>query len=121
MEITLRLQIRNVLENAGDVYVALYNSEASFKKGQPHLGFILKSTDTTLYHSVRVQEGEYVLSLFQDTNRNGRLDMNLLGIPKEPIGLSNYTGKGIPGGFDKQKVKIIEANQEIIVTMIRLL
>lgn len=33
--------------------------------------------------------GEYALSLVHDENDNGRLDSNLIGIPKEPVGASN--------------------------------
>lgn len=34
-------------------------------------------------------EGPLALSLFQDANANGRLDMNAMGIPVEPYGFSN--------------------------------
>jgi uncharacterized protein (DUF2141 family) len=33
--------------------------------------------------------GPLALSLFQDANANGRLDMNAMGIPVEPYGFSN--------------------------------
>lgn len=34
-------------------------------------------------------EGPLALTLFQDTNGNGRLDMNPMGMPVEPFGFSN--------------------------------
>ena len=34
-------------------------------------------------------EGPLAISLFQDANANGRLDMNAMGIPVEPFGFSN--------------------------------
>jgi uncharacterized protein (DUF2141 family) len=34
-------------------------------------------------------EGPLALSVFQDANANGRLDMNAMGIPTEPFGFSN--------------------------------
>lgn len=34
-------------------------------------------------------EGPLALSLFQDANANGRLDMNPMGMPVEPYGFSN--------------------------------
>lgn len=34
-------------------------------------------------------EGPLALSLFQDANANGRMDMNAMGIPVEPFGFSN--------------------------------
>lgn len=34
-------------------------------------------------------DGPVALTLFQDVNANGRLDMNAMGIPTEPYGFSN--------------------------------
>jgi len=34
-------------------------------------------------------DGPLAISLFQDANANGRLDMNAMGIPVEPFGFSN--------------------------------
>lgn len=34
-------------------------------------------------------DGPLALSLFQDANANGRLDMNAMGMPIEPFGFSN--------------------------------
>lgn len=41
--------------------------------------------------------GQYAVMAFHDVNGNGILDMNFLGIPREPLGFSNrYWGKGAP-------------------------
>jgi uncharacterized protein (DUF2141 family) len=34
-------------------------------------------------------DGPLALTLFQDANANGRMDMNPMGIPTEPYGFSN--------------------------------
>jgi 4,4'-diapolycopenoate synthase len=34
-------------------------------------------------------DGRYAVSLYQDVNGNGKLDMGVLGVPKEPVGASN--------------------------------
>ena len=39
---------------------------------------------------------------------NGNLDTGFMDIPKEPVGLSNYNGKGIPGKFKKHKFTVTE-------------
>ena len=33
--------------------------------------------------------GDYAISLYYDENNNGTLDSNFIGIPKEPVALSN--------------------------------
>jgi len=53
------------------------------------------------FFNVTLPSGEYVVSMFQDKNGNGKLDTYLFNIPKEPIGLTNYFKKGIPGPYKK--------------------
>jgi len=45
-------------------------------------------------------------SAIQDTNNNGKMDTNFLGIPKEPSGISKWGGKGPPGNYKKHKVNL---------------
>ena len=119
MDRIFTIEIRNVAVSHGKVYVAVFNSESTYKKGEQYAGFVLNADSPTLFHSLEVPEGEYVISAFQDINNNGKLDMNFLGIPKEPIGMSNYSGTGIPGGFERLKVGIRADNQVVIVNMIK--
>lgn len=50
-------------------------------------------------------EGPLAISLFQDTNANGKLDSNALGIPREPYGFSNNaTGNFGPPKFEQALV-----------------
>lgn len=44
------------------------------------------------------------------------LDTSFIGMPKEPVGLSNYDGKGIPGKFKKHKFSVNE-NTEILIPL----
>ena len=57
-----------------------------------------------------VAAGEYAFAVFQDTNNNE---------VKEPVALSNWSGKGLPGGWDKQKVQITGENNNNIVLQLR--
>lgn len=36
-----------------------------------------------------VAPGTYAIKMFQDINRNGQFDMNVIGLPGEPFGFSN--------------------------------
>jgi len=50
--------------------------------------------------------GEYAYVLFHDTNLNGFLDKNFIGIPKEPLAFSNnYQPKG-PPSYEKAAFKV---------------
>jgi uncharacterized protein (DUF2141 family) len=61
--------------------------------------------------------GPLALSLFQDANANGRVDMNAMGIPTEPYGFSNNAaGSFGPPRFD-QAVLTPVAGQVLKVRM----
>jgi len=50
-------------------------------------------------------EGQLALSLFQDANGNGKLDMNAMGMPTEPYGFSNNaSGQYGPPKFEQAVV-----------------
>jgi uncharacterized protein (DUF2141 family) len=44
-----------------------------------------------------VRPGRYAIAVFHDTNGNGKLDRNVIGLPQEPYGFSNDVGRrGFP-------------------------
>ena len=51
--------------------------------------------------------GDYAVQLYHDENANGKVDMNMVGIPLEGFGFSNtpLVAGGIPE-FDKMKVSL---------------
>jgi uncharacterized protein (DUF2141 family) len=93
VETTLLIEITGLQKASGNLYIAVYDSDDTW------LG-----DDTVLEQQVAIEEarledlvcteldlppGEYALSIFHDTNDNGKLDTNFIGIPKEPVALSN--------------------------------
>ena len=121
MDKIVNLELRNVRELSGKIYLAIYNSEITYKEEKPFKSYILESSSSIICITEKLPEGYYLVSGFQDLNGNGKLDFTFIGIPKEPIGLSNYNGMGIPGGFEKMKIKVTEDNQTIIIKMIKII
>lgn len=92
----LTIEVRNVGKNRGQVVVELYNEKSGWLK-KPFRRLTLASDAATLTASFAVPPGKYAISIYQDTNGNGELDMNFLSIPKEPIGFgNNYKPFGQP-------------------------
>jgi len=113
---TLTLNITGVAVNEGKIYVRLYSNEKDYKKDVPHTTFSLESASKSITHSFSIPKGEYLIAIFQDTNKNRMLDTNLIGLPTEPVGLSNYNG-GIPGGFNKHKIQINAGTNKIAINL----
>ncbi len=111
--------IEGVDTEGGPLYVAVADSEQTYGKKTPYLAFVLEPGAETVRVSKELPTGDYVISVYQDLNRNGKLDTKLFGIPNEPVGISNYGGKGIPGGFNSLKLRV-DGERSIPVTLVRI-
>ncbi|MDR1893770.1 MAG: DUF2141 domain-containing protein [Spirochaetales bacterium] len=116
-DINLTLRITGVSVGAGKVYVVIYSNENDYKNNTWFLAFPLESVNTSLSHNFTLPDGEYVFALFQDLNDNVQVDTNILGLPKEPVGMSNYSGRGLPGNFDRLKVPVHNNGTSVTINL----
>ena len=89
---TLTVNITGINSIKGNVYVYLYTSEESFpieiseansfKKAE-----VVSNSVTVIFENLK--PGIYAVSVYQDIDANGKINKNFLGIPKEPVGVSN--------------------------------
>ncbi len=96
---TLTVNITGIKSIKGNVYVYLYTSEdgfpieiskaSGFKKNK-----VTKNSMTVYFKNL--ESGTYAVSVYQDIDTNGKINQNFLGIPKEPVGVSN-NAKGFMG------------------------
>ncbi len=115
-DVNLTISFTGFTPNKGDIYIILANeANAENKDLEPFYVDTFPATTANLEYTVQVPEGYYFITTFQDLNENEELDTNFLKIPKEPIGMSNYDFKGIPGGFDKHKVFVSETENTVAV------
>jgi len=112
------VEVSNVELKAGTVYLAVFNSESSYKKKEVFQARKADADGTTVSLPLVLPAGDYVIVVFQDLNMNVKMDTNVIGIPKEPVGISNYTGKGIPGGFSKLKMTVSASTKTISIKLI---
>lgn len=115
-DVTVTVEITNVAVNNGKVLLAIFATADSFKKEEPEFAFELESDKTAVSTEVTLPAGEYLISALQDSNNNQKPDYNLIGIPKDMVAISNYSGKGFPSrNFDKQKIKIDSTTEKVTV------
>jgi len=111
------IEINGIAVNGGLVYVAVYSNENDYKAETTSVKFILDPVSRTITRSLELPEGEYVVSVFQDSNNDGELNTGLFGMPSEPVGKTNYNLKGAPGGFNKLKAPVNSNSAKLIVNM----
>ncbi len=117
-ESAVRLTVSGVKPGGGTVYAAVFDSAEGYRKNIPFRTLTLQASASSIKADLSLPPGEYVFSLYQDLNSNGKLDTNFIGIPREPVGISNYDGKGPPGGFDKQKVRVPAGGSSLEIRLI---
>ena len=115
-EISFTLEITGVTVNGGTVHGGVYSRNTYNTINPPEFSFRGNPISNTINISLQIPQGEYVIQIYQDTNNNGKLDFNFFGIPIEPIGISNWNGRGIPGNFNRHKV-LIYTGLKIIVQL----
>ena len=97
--VTLTVHVRGFRNADGGAVAYLHGSEDTFPRKfdqatKTRRVATLNSTSTTLRFR-DVPPGSYALVVVHDENGNGKLDKNLVGFPKEGIGVSNVA-KGRP-------------------------
>ena len=95
----LTVNISDVEQGKGHLLVALYADEASYTSGKANFASKVKAgheQESVVFENL--PDGEYAIKLYQDENDNNKLDVNIMGIPKEGYGFSNNVGMfGAPG------------------------
>ena len=117
-DVQVIIEITNVEVNGGIVYGAVFFNAVEFRNEEPSISFELASTASVLSQVVTLPPGEYVVSAYQDRNGNEQCDFNFLGIPRELVAISNYSGWGFPSrNFDRQKVPINRSTGKVSIRL----
>ncbi len=94
----LELTIKNIQDLQGLLYFALYSQDhAKVFPSDPSKAFIkriIKPVGRTIKVTIKTDKitmpkGLYAISLFQDLDNDKKVSTNFLGIPNEPLGISN--------------------------------
>jgi MipA family protein len=82
----------------GTVVALLFDNAAAFADMRDPLRTLrLPAAEAAVARFDGLAPGRYAVLVFHDENNNGALDLNFMGIPREPLGFSRrYWGRGAP-------------------------
>ncbi len=115
---TLSVHIDDVKAAQGTVMISLFNAADTFMKKPVASQALpaLKEGVTAVFTDL--PEGEYALAAYHDANGNGKLDMNLMGIPIEPYAFSNNAmGQMGPPTFAQAKFALPAGGADLRVSL----
>jgi len=91
-QIPLSITITNIKSATGNMRIGIYNVAEDFPKEErtyKNKVYKINKTGSILIKIKDLPYGEYAIGFYHDENKNGTLDKNFIGIPKEPFALSN--------------------------------
>lgn len=110
------VKVTGFKNDKGELRVVLYDNQKAFdddRRFKQTTAMISNRSATATLSDVPV--GTYAVAVFHDVNKNGELDENWLGIPKENYGLSRNVPASIRGIPTFEQIKIEHSGAETIV------
>lgn len=116
----IKVKISGVKEIKGNVYVYLFSSEKGFPTD------LSKATQSKKIKAINkvasitfndIKNGYYAITVYHDVNSNKKMDTNFVGIPKEPVGVSN-NAKGFMGPPKYEEAKFyLKSDKQIMIQL----
>ena len=104
----LTLEVSNIAEPQGELRWMIFDSAEDYAADRnPVIAGRSRVQGEALSVTLHdMPTGTYAVKLFHDANSNGKLDTNMVGLPKEGYGFSNNAGRFGPPGFDAAAVEV---------------
>ncbi|MEM7704290.1 MAG: DUF2141 domain-containing protein [Pseudomonadota bacterium] len=113
----LRIEIVNIESAKGALRLQILDSKAAFGgSGGSVAAFIVPAVEGSVELSLNsLPAGEYAIRVMQDTDGDGELGTNAIGMPNEPWGISNdAVGQFGPPSWSDAKFSLPETTQQTI-------
>jgi uncharacterized protein (DUF2141 family) len=117
----LTIDVQDVNEPTGKLMIKLVDSKDAYDgKAKQIAGQMIEITQTGNIE-VKFEDlkpGSYAVMIMHDENSNGKLDSNIIGIPKEGYGFSNNPRVMRQPTFDETKFEVKEGENKIVISII---
>ncbi len=118
----VKINFSQTMGKTGKIFFAIFDSSSQFPKGTAvKTGSVAIAGQREISTDVDLPAGEYAISVFLDENNNGKLDQNMLGIPRERFGFSNNPRilTGAPSYRDCA-VRVLDQENDMEIRLIKL-
>ncbi len=117
----LRISVTNLTAAQGNLFIGIYNRAEGFLEVKNVVWSATIPVTRTGFMDIPVQglaPGTYAVACFHDLNGNGKMDMNMLGIPTEPYCFSNNVRPRFRApNWDETKFELGPAGKSISMRM----
>jgi uncharacterized protein (DUF2141 family) len=118
---TLTINITEIQKPTGKLMIKLVNSAQAYDgKAEASAKRMIEvsSKDNVSLQFADLAPGSYAVMIMHDENSNGKLDSNILGIPKEAYGFSNNPHVMRQPTFDETKFQVSDKDSTINIELL---
>jgi uncharacterized protein (DUF2141 family) len=120
----LSIHVRLDRDAHGELAYLIFDSAAGFPdhpESAIRRGFLpIPSGAQQLQIETDLPSGTYAVSVYEDLNGNHKLDRNILGVPREPVGASNNPQRRMgPPKFGDCSFRLGDESQTLFITLVR--
>ncbi len=104
----ITVTVTGVRNNNGVVAALLFSNDKGFPdavKSAAHQSQTPSKPGTVVLKFKNVPAGRYAIAILHDEDKNGKLATNIVGIPREGVGISNGIGNSKPK-FEKAVIDV---------------
>jgi uncharacterized protein (DUF2141 family) len=120
---TIPIIVKNIRNSKGRISIGVFKDASSFEKEKAHKIILVSKKDminNTVKTTIEIESGVYGLSILDDENSDAKMEYNMVGMPKEGFGFSNYYHSGFTKPNYKQfLVNINPSEKSPIVFQLR--
>jgi uncharacterized protein (DUF2141 family) len=112
--------VNGIKPKPGRVCFRVYSSDQGFpfsNKSEVQSGCIEKTGSVAQKQFVRLKPGSYAVTIIDDSNRDGKLNTDFLGIPQEGFGVSNNPTVSITTGAPKFSKASFPVNKNTVINI----
>ncbi|OXB02358.1 DUF2141 domain-containing protein [Flavobacterium pectinovorum] len=113
-----QIRVSEIRSGKGQIILNVFKNNEDYQeeKVSKKLVFEKKIENGSMIINCTLEPGTYGITLIDDENKSGELNKNMLGIPKEGFGFSDFfMEKMKKPAFDDFKVNVINQNNKISI------
>ncbi len=95
---TVIMTIEGIRNNNGVISLGIFKSQQQFAQEKPEIEKIFSKRSTrsgVLKIEFQLAPGNYAIAVLDDENKDGVMNYNLIGMPLEGFGFSNFVSSGL--------------------------
>ena len=119
---SVTVKVTNIKSSVGNMRIAFYKKGSDFPK-EGSITYAkeekISKTGEMVFEFNDIPYGEYAIAIFQDKNKNKKIDKNFVGYPTEPFGFSkNFKPKFSEPKYSDCNVMISSSNSTVTINLI---